>query len=93
MAKAYEKIADAYPDAVFLKVYGNANASCKKIFKLLKVRSTPAFIFFREAEVVATATGANKAKIEAAVREALKPEEVPGPALYALPLEPQPAAA
>jgi hypothetical protein len=48
VAKPFEKVADAYPGATFLKLYGNANSSCKRMFKLLKIRSTPAFIFFRD---------------------------------------------
>jgi hypothetical protein len=32
---------------VFLKLYGNANLSCKKLFQQFKIRSTPSFLFFR----------------------------------------------
>lgn len=47
MAKAYEKLAETYTDAVFLKLYGNANPACKALFKQFKIRSTPSFLYFR----------------------------------------------
>lgn len=47
VAKAYEKLAETYTDAVFLKLYGNANPACKALFKQFKIRSTPSFLYFR----------------------------------------------
>jgi hypothetical protein len=47
VAKPYEKMAEAYSDAVFLKLYGNANPACKALFKQFKIRSTPSFLYFR----------------------------------------------
>ena len=55
MARSYEKLAELYSDAVFLKLYGNANLGCKQLFKHFKVRSTPSFLFFRNGEQSAAA--------------------------------------
>ena len=50
VAKAYEKLAATYNKAVFLKLLGNANMGCKRLFKEFKIRSTPSFLFFRNGE-------------------------------------------
>lgn len=47
VSKPYEKIAGAYGKVVFLKLFGNANAACKALFKSFRIRSTPSFLFFR----------------------------------------------
>jgi hypothetical protein len=61
VSRPYEKMAELYNDAVFLKLYGNANLGCKQLFKHFKVRSTPSFLFFRngmgERERVGTVPG------------------------------------
>jgi thioredoxin-related protein len=51
---------------------------CKRLFQRLKIRSTPAFIFFRGGEVVGQSSGANKERLEAAVRSYLTPAELAG---------------
>lgn len=74
VASAYAKLAKHYEKAglsAALKVYGNANDRTKAVFKRLKIRSTPAFVFFKGGEVIGAATGGNKAKLESAIREVL----------------------
>jgi len=61
-----------------LKVYGNSNSKTKAIIQRLKIRSTPAFVFFRDGKVVGAVTGANKGRLESAVREALGEDGVDG---------------
>jgi hypothetical protein len=52
VGKPYEKLAAKYAkSAVFLKLFGNANAGCKRLFKSLKIRSTPSFLYFRAGAV------------------------------------------
>jgi thioredoxin-related protein len=43
-------MAGTYDKAVFLKLLGNANMGCKRMFKEFKIRSTPSFLFFRNGE-------------------------------------------
>jgi hypothetical protein len=51
VGKPYEKLAATYAkSAVFLKLFGNANAGCKRLFKSFKIRSTPSFLYFRAGE-------------------------------------------
>jgi thioredoxin-related protein len=51
VGKPYEKLAARYAkSAVFLKLFGNANAGCKRLFKSFKIRSTPSFLYFRAGE-------------------------------------------
>lgn len=50
VARAYERMAQTYDKAVFLKLLGNANMGCKGMFKQFKIRSTPSFLFFRNGE-------------------------------------------
>lgn len=74
VASAYAKLAKHYEKAglsAALKVYGNANDRTKAVFKRLKIRSTPAFVFFKGGQVIGAATGGNKAKLESAIREVL----------------------
>lgn len=78
VSKPYERMADLYDSAVFLKLYGNANISTKNLFKRLKIRSTPSFLMFRGGEVVGQCSGANKERLEAAIREHLEPGELSG---------------
>jgi hypothetical protein len=48
VGKPYEKLAAKYAkSAVFLKLFGNANAGCKRLFKSFKIRSTPSFLYYR----------------------------------------------
>lgn len=77
VARAYERMAQTYDKAVFLKLLGNANMGCKGLFKQFKIRSTPSFLFFRNGELVGTNTGANKERLEGALRSQLTPAELP----------------
>jgi hypothetical protein len=50
MSKPFERMADVYGakgGVSFLKLFGNANPRCKQMFKNLKIRSTPSFLFYR----------------------------------------------
>ena len=99
LAKPYLSLAERYaPSAVdasdgvlFAKLYGNASDEAKLLFRdKLKVRVTPTFFVFGAAKpgepttVLHSHTGANKAKLEHAVREAIAARggDVGGPPLY-----------
>ena len=69
---------EARDGVVFAKLYGNASDDSKALFRdRLKVRVTPTFFVFGAAKpgepttVLHSHTGANKAKLEHAVREAI----------------------
>lgn len=95
VAPAFAKLAERYARSglTCLKLYGNANDRTKAVFKKLKIRSTPAFVFFRGGEVAGACTGANKARLESAVREALGGEAALAGAVERLYDPPTPAAA
>jgi len=99
LAKPYLSLAGRYapssPGAgdgvLFAKLYGNASDEAKLLFRdRLKVRVTPTFFVFGSANpgepttALHSHTGANKAKLEHAVREAIAARggEVGGPPLY-----------
>lgn len=82
VAPAFAKLSERYassssraggegPRLTSLKLYGNANERTKAVFKKLKIRSTPAFVFFKGGQVAAAVTGANKGRLETAIRQAL----------------------
>lgn len=76
VAPNFAKLTQKYNEATggrltSLKLYGNANDRTKAVFKKLKIRSTPAFVFFKGGEVVSAITGANKGRLETAIRLAL----------------------
>lgn len=77
-----EKIAKAYPDVLFLKLYGNENDQTKMFFKDdLKVRVTPCFFFFKDGELAGSCTGANPTTVETQMRNVLG-TEASTPMLY-----------
>jgi Ca2+-binding EF-hand superfamily protein/thiol-disulfide isomerase/thioredoxin len=85
MAPVFQRMAAAYPKAVFLHLNGNDSAETKELFKnKLKMRATPAFLFFRDVVVVDSCSGANPARFESHLRRALKEEELPQRSLYQL---------
>lgn len=67
-----EKIAKAYKDVLFFKLYGNESEQTKSFFKDdLKVRVTPSFFFFNNGELASSCTGANPTKVETELRNLL----------------------
>lgn len=83
MMRPFEKLAAVYPNMTFLKLYGNSNASTKKLFKeRFKVRSTPCFIIIHNGNIVHTQTGRNKEKLEQAIRNALAGTNLPETLVY-----------
>lgn len=93
LGRPLRSLAAAYPGVLFLKLYGDADAGTKALFRdTLKVRSTPTFFFFAGTGLAASHTGANKAKLELAVRDAAAAAGTPvadmPPPLF--PLEPKP---
>lgn len=68
-----EKIAKAYPDVLFFKLYGNESDQTKSFFKDdLKVRVTPSFFFFGDGELAGSCTGANPTTVETELRKLLQ---------------------
>lgn len=73
---------EAKDGVLFAKLYGNASDEAKLLFRdRLKVRVTPTFFVFGAAgpgeptTALHSHTGANKAKLEHAVREAIAAQE------------------
>mmetsp|Transcript_32043 Transcript_32043/g.82062 ORF Transcript_32043/g.82062 Transcript_32043/m.82062 type:complete len:374 (-) Transcript_32043:164-1285(-) len=76
--KKYLQLAEHYPEARFVKFYGNSNERTKTLFKdELKVKGTPWFYFYRDGKIVGEASGANADKIEEALWKAMPAEERP----------------
>lgn len=77
----YEKAAQHYKDAIFLKFYGNSNEGTKALFKdRLKARTTPSFFFFKGGKIAESCTGARATRVEATLRKAYgEGAELPAP--------------
>ena len=67
IAPKFEELSDKYPDAVFLKVIGDASPDASKLMKREGVRSVPSFHYFMKGEKVDVINGANAEAIEAAI--------------------------
>jgi Ca2+-binding EF-hand superfamily protein/thiol-disulfide isomerase/thioredoxin len=85
MIPVFHRMAEAYPHVVFLHLNGNDNEETKHLFKhTLKMRATPAFLFFKQGAVVDMCSGANPARFESHLRNLLKEDEMPRKSLYEL---------
>lgn len=67
IAPKFEELSDKYPDAVFLKVIGDATPTASQLMKREGVRSVPSFHYFKDGEKVDVVNGANADAIEAAI--------------------------
>ncbi|GAX11099.1 hypothetical protein FisN_9Hh190 [Fistulifera solaris] len=67
IAPKFEELSEKYPDAVFLKVIGDASPEASKLMKREGVRSVPSFHYFVNGEKVDVVNGANAEAIEAAI--------------------------
>lgn len=67
IAPKFEEFSEKYPDAVFLKVIGDASPDASKLMKREGVRSVPSFHYFVNGEKVDVVNGANAEAIEAAI--------------------------
>ena len=67
IAPKFEELSEKYPDAVFLKVIGDASPDASKLMKREGVRSVPSFHYFMNGEKVDVINGANAEAIEAAI--------------------------
>lgn len=67
IAPKFEELSDKYPEAVFLKVIGDASPEASKLMKREGVRSVPSFHYFVNGEKVDVVNGANAEAIEAAI--------------------------
>lgn len=71
IAPKFEEFSDKYPDAVFLKVIGDANKTASLLMKREGVRTVPSFHFFKDGEKIDVVSGANAEAIEAAITKHL----------------------
>mmetsp|Transcript_10449 Transcript_10449/g.24851 ORF Transcript_10449/g.24851 Transcript_10449/m.24851 type:complete len:149 (-) Transcript_10449:301-747(-) len=71
IAPKFEEFSDKYPDAVFLKVVGDASPDASKLMKREGVRSVPSFHYFKDGEKVDVVNGANAEAIEASITKHL----------------------
>lgn len=67
IAPKFEELSVKYPDAIFLKVIGDASPEASKLMKREGVRSVPSFHYFMNGEKVDVINGANAEAIEAAI--------------------------
>lgn len=67
IAPKFDEFSDKYPDAVFLKVIGDASPDASKLMKREGVRSVPSFHYFVDGKKVDVVNGANAEAIEAAI--------------------------
>mmetsp|Transcript_11183 Transcript_11183/g.20934 ORF Transcript_11183/g.20934 Transcript_11183/m.20934 type:complete len:153 (-) Transcript_11183:912-1370(-) len=71
IAPKFDELSDKYPDAVFLKVIGDASADASKLMKREGVRSVPSFHYFKNGKKIDVVNGANAEAIEAAITKNL----------------------
>lgn len=77
MMKPYQTMANMHPKLRFVKFFGNANSSTKRLFTMkLKAKATPAFFFFRDGEMVHSHTGRNKSKLDDFIKMYASKEEL-----------------
>lgn len=69
IAPKFEELSDKYPDAVFLKVIGDATPDASNLMKREGVRSVPSFHYFKDGERSKVVNGANAEAIESAIKE------------------------
>jgi thioredoxin 1 len=69
IAPIFDEMSDRFPDAVFLKVIGDATPDASKLMKREGVRSVPSFHYFKGGEKVDVVNGANADAIEAAINK------------------------
>lgn len=69
IAPKFEELSDKYPDAVFLKVIGDATPTASQLMKREGVRSVPSFHYFKDGKKVDVVNGANADAIEAAIKK------------------------
>ena len=67
IAPKFDELSDKYPQAVFVKVIGDASPDASKLMKREGVRSVPSFHYFVNGEKVDVVNGANAEAIEAAI--------------------------
>merc|ERR1712232_1391658 len=67
IAPKFDEFSDKYPNAVFLKVVGDASPDASKLMKREGVRSVPSFHYFKNGEKIDVVNGANAEVIEAAI--------------------------
>ena len=67
IAPKFDEFSEKYPDAVFLKVIGDASPDASKLMKREGVRSVPSFHYFLKGEKIDVVNGANAEAIEAAI--------------------------
>lgn len=66
--RPYERFAEAYPETIFLKFFGNSNENTKALFQdRLHTPTTPHFTLWRNGEKLAEHSGANKGKMLASL--------------------------
>mmetsp|Transcript_2606 Transcript_2606/g.4468 ORF Transcript_2606/g.4468 Transcript_2606/m.4468 type:complete len:150 (+) Transcript_2606:87-536(+) len=72
IAPKFDELSEKYPDAVFLKVIGDASPDASKLMKREGVRSVPSFHYFFGGEKVDVVNGANAEAIEATITKYVK---------------------
>ena len=84
IAPVFQKLAEAYPSVVFIRLNGNDSDETKRLFKKkLKIRATPSFLFFRQGDVVGSCIGANPSRVESTLRSFLsETDDKPEHTLY-----------
>lgn len=74
-SRKYARVADKYPDAVFMEVFGDDTMELRGLMMQLKIKATPTFKMFRNGVQVGSVTGANENKLLAAVNSHTLPTE------------------
>eukprot|EP00884_Botryococcus_braunii_P019581 jgi/Botrbrau1/6306/Bobra.0339s0017.1 len=67
--RKYARLAEAFPDCLFLEIIGDESQETRKMMIKLEVKSTPTFRFYRDGECVNITTGVNENNLRSAVEK------------------------
>ncbi|CAN0385900.1 unnamed protein product [Ectocarpus sp. 12 AP-2014] len=65
----FEKLAEQYSDAIFVKVIGDSTNDASQLMKREGVRSVPSFHFWKDGKKVEKVNGANEEALEQTLRD------------------------
>ncbi len=68
----FVKLSEQYPNAYFVKIYGDHDAGTRDLMKGWGIRSVPTFRFIKNGEVVKSMVGGNPDKLVAETKSFLE---------------------
>jgi thioredoxin 1 len=67
--RKFHRLAESYPDATFLEVYGDDTKELRKLMISMEIRVTPNFRLYRDGKLVHQLSGINETNLRNALEE------------------------